>query len=163
MTPPTHPLIDLLGQVIGTVPTLRLLALFGARRLYVPETIPEDHPIARCLGAEAAHKLARQFGREQLDLPDGDEFARLRRVRRVAGLLRHGTPPRDVAMLIGISTKQVGRYRAEAEELGLLPAAFERPECPEHPERPEVEQFGLLFERPARTGDPEDIRPLPPP
>lgn len=124
----THPLIDQLGQVIGTVPTLRLLAVFGARRLYVPETIPPDHPIARCIGGEPADKLARHFGREQLDLPDGDEFARLRRVRRVAGLLRHGAPPRDIAMLIGVSTKQVARYRAEAEQLGILsecPAALD--------------------------------------
>lgn len=132
----TTSIIDLLGQAIGAVATMRLLALFGGRKLYVPEEMSEDHPIALAIGIDAARELSRQFTREQLELPDGDEFARLRRVRRVAGLLRHSTPPRDVAMLIGISTKQVARYRAEAEQLGLLPSVFDRP---------------------------EDIRPLPPP
>lgn len=118
-------IIDDIGAAIGTAATLRLLALFGGTRLYVPEHIGADHPIALALGLAPARLLAARFGREQLDLPDGEDFHRLRRVRCVAGLLRGGAAQRDVAMMVGISTKQVGRYRAEAEGLGLLPLVFE--------------------------------------
>lgn len=72
-------------------------------------------------------RLSAAFGREQLDLADAEDFHHLRRVRRVAGLLRAGTGARDVADLVGVSTKQVGRYRAEAEAIGLLPMVFSTP------------------------------------
>ena len=118
-------IIDDIGAVIGTVSTMRLLAVFGGTRLYVPEQMDADHPIALALGLASARLLAKRFGREQLDLPDAEDFHRLRRVRCVAGLLRSGAAQRDVAMMVGISTKQVGRYRAEAEGLGLMPLVFE--------------------------------------
>ncbi|MCK0508466.1 hypothetical protein [Aromatoleum anaerobium] len=120
-------LIDDIGAAIGTTATLRLLALFGGTRLYVPETIEADHVIVRALGLEAALRLSAAFGREQLDLAGAEDFHRLRRVRRVAGLLRAGTGARDVADLVGVSTKQVGRCRAEAEAIGLLPMVFSTP------------------------------------
>ncbi|MCK9985677.1 MAG: hypothetical protein AzoDbin1_02149 [Azoarcus sp.] len=120
----TTSLIDEIGATIGTTATLRLLALFGGTNLYVPEKVDADHVIARALGLEAAQQLSAMFAREQLDLPDAEDFHRLHRIRRVAGLLRAGTPPRDVAMLVGVSTKQVARYRGEAEEMGLIPMVF---------------------------------------
>ncbi|WP_049780328.1 hypothetical protein [Aromatoleum aromaticum] len=119
-------LIDDIGAAIGTTATLRLLALFGGTRLYVPETLDADHVIARALGLEPAQRLSAVFAREQLDLADAEDYLRLRRVRRVAGLLRAGAGARDVADLVGVSTKQVGRYRAEAEEIGLLPMVFDQ-------------------------------------
>lgn len=114
-------LIDDIGAAIGTTATLRLLAVFGGTRLYIPEDIDAEHVIARAIGLPAAQRLAEAFAREQIELNDAEEFHRLQRVRRVAGLLRAGTPPRDVAMLVGVSTKQVARYRGEAEEMGLIP------------------------------------------
>lgn len=119
-------LIDDIGAAIGTTATLRLLALFGGTRLYVPETMTADHVIARALGLEAALRLSATFAREQLELSDAEDYLRLRRVRRVAGLLRAGAAARDVAELVGLSTKQVGRCRVEAEAIGLMPMVFDR-------------------------------------
>lgn len=125
---------DEIGTAIGTLATMRLLALFGGTRLYVPETMPDDHPIARAIGLPAAARLSAIFAREQLELPDSDEFHRLTRTRRVASLLRAGICPRDIAGLVGVSVKQVGRYRTEAEELGLLPLVLgEDPPADIHP------------------------------
>lgn len=117
-------IIDEIGAVIGTTAALRLLAIFGGTNLYIPEIMPADHPIARAVGFEAATKLSRTFAREQIDLPDGEDFHYLQRVRRVAGLLRGGVSPRDIAMLIGVSARQVSRYRVEAESMGMLPMVF---------------------------------------
>lgn len=120
----TTSLIDDIGAAIGTTATMRLIALFGGTNLYVPEKVDADHVIARAIGLDAAMRLSAMFAREQIELSDADDFLRLQRVRRVAGLLRAGAPARDVAMLVGISTKQVGRCRAEAETMGLIPMVF---------------------------------------
>lgn len=117
-------IIDEIGAVIGTTAALRLLAIFGGTKLYVPETMREDHPIALGIGLEAAKRLSAIFAREGLNLPDGEDFHRLQRVRRVAGLLRAGTSERDIAMFVGVSARQVRNYRVEAEALGLIPMVF---------------------------------------
>lgn len=117
-------LIDDIGLSIGATALLRLLALFGGTRLYVPKTIHDTHIIARAVGIDAARALSASFSGDWLELPDAEDFTRLQRIRRVAGLLRTGMAPRDIAMLIGIGTRQVCRYRAEAEALGLLEMVF---------------------------------------
>lgn len=115
-----------LGAIIGCQATNRLIAVFGGASLYVPARIDADHPIARVTGLSAAARLAEAFGGETLaNLPDNEEFYRLRRVRQVAGLLRGGLSPREISTMVGVSAKQIGRYRAEAEEIGLIPLVFD--------------------------------------
>lgn len=123
-TEPTS-LVDHIGHTIGTTATMRLIAIFGGARLYVPETMPADHPIARAIGHPAALKLAQVFGKERLDIPPGNDFLRLTRIRRVAALLRAGAGRRDIATGIGCTEKQVMNYRTEAEEIGMLPMVFD--------------------------------------
>ena len=118
-------IIDEIGYVIGVTATMRFLALFGGTKLYIPEVMHKDHPIALGIGLDAATKLSETFSREHIDVPEGDDFNRLQRVRRIAGLLRIGTSPRDVAMLVGISTRHVSNCRVEAEALGLIPSVFD--------------------------------------
>lgn len=117
-------IIEDIGAIIGVSATMRLMALFGGTKLHIPKTIRADHPIAHVIGAAAAAQLATHFASEHIDLPEGEEFMRLHRVRRVASLLRTGMSPRDVGMLVGVSTRQAGNYRTEAERLGLLPVVF---------------------------------------
>lgn len=123
-------ILDEIAQVIGFNATLRMLAIFGGGRLYIPETIPADHIIARIIGPDPAGALAKHFAREQLEIPAAETFVLLQRVRRVAGLLRAGIDPRDIASIIGISSRQLCRYRVEAEEMGLLDMVF-KVECPD--------------------------------
>lgn len=117
-------LIDDIGRSIGATALLRLLALFGGTCLYVPEAIDDSHAIARAIGIDAARALSAEFARQKIEIPEAYEFTRLQRVRRVAGLLRTGMAPKDIAILVGISPRQVSRYRAEAEALGLLEMVF---------------------------------------
>lgn len=118
---PQNGIMEDLGAAMGFEATNRLIAIFGGCSLYVPQCIDSDHPIVRVVGAKPAQRLAAEFGGETLNLPDNDEFSRLRRTRQVARLLRAGLNPRDVATLVGCSTRHVRRYRTEAEEIGLLP------------------------------------------
>lgn len=124
MHKPEPSTLDQIGAVIGTSAALRLIAIFGGTNLYIPEAVTEDHPIARAIGLDAARKLSAVFAREQYDLPDGEDFHRLQRIRRVAGLLRAGVSPRDIAVLVGVSARQVSNYRVEAEAMGMLPMVF---------------------------------------
>lgn len=117
-------ILDDIAQVIGFNATLRMLAIFGGSRIYIPETIPAHHVIARTIGPDLARALAERFAREQLEIPAAETFVLLQRIRRVAGLLRAGIDPRDIAGIIGISSRQLCRYRAEAEEMGLLDMVF---------------------------------------
>jgi len=115
-----------LGAIIGYHATNRLIAVFGGASLYIPAQIDASHPIARVTGAPAAARLVEAFGGETLaNLPDNEEFYRLRRIRQVAGLLRGGMSPREISTMVGVSTKQIGRYRTEAEEMALLPLVFD--------------------------------------
>lgn len=125
MPAPTPIDIDTLCNAIGGAAALRLLALLGGTELDVPEAIPPDHIIGRLGGPVAAARLAATFGGRSIRLPDAAEFTHLQLVRRVAGLLRASASPRDVAMMLGIGTRQVSRYRAEAEALGILPMVFD--------------------------------------
>lgn len=120
-------IIDQIGEIIGATATLRMLALFGGTFLHVPETMSEAHVIARSIGLPAARKLSAHFAGEKLAVPRGeDDFTRLTRVRRVAGLLRAGTSPADIALLVGVHPRQIRNYRVEAEQIGLLPMVFEK-------------------------------------
>ncbi len=109
------------GAEIGFSAANRLIAVFGGATLYIPGDIPADHPIALVVGEPAAARMAQAFGGETIDLPDNEEFFRLRRTRQVAGLVRSGMSAREISTLVGVSGKQISRYRATAESMGLLP------------------------------------------
>jgi hypothetical protein len=62
-------------------------------------------------------------GGQTIAVPAADELRHLIRLRTVADLAAFGTPARDIAMLIGCSSRQVSYLRKEAESYGLLPGA----------------------------------------
>lgn len=124
----TNGIMEDLGAAMGFEATTRLIAVFGDASLYVPQQIDEAHPIARVVGINAAQRLVADFGGETINLPANEQYDRLIRVRTVARLLRKGVTTRDIGQLVGLSTKQVGRYRAEAEEIGILPVVLDKRE-----------------------------------
>lgn len=124
MTAPTEGIFDALSDKIGATSALRLIALFGGASLYVPDAASTEHPIGRAIGREPMEILCAVWGGQTIDLPQLDEFDRLRRVRKVARLLSACHSPSDIAKLLGISYRQVTNYRAQAEELLVLPLVF---------------------------------------
>lgn len=110
-----------IGAIIGFEATSRMLAVFGGGFLYVPDEASENHPIALVVGYRQMQKLCADFGSQTLRIPDNEEYRRLQRVRSVAQLVKTGYAPDSIADILGISTRQAVRYRAQAEEYGLLP------------------------------------------
>lgn len=58
-----------IARIIGEFDAVRLCRRFGSRRLYIPQVITHDHPIALCIGFEQAERLAASFGGDSLDIP----------------------------------------------------------------------------------------------
>lgn len=118
-------IIEDLGACIGAEATFRLVAIFGGRSIYVPAESHDNTTLARTLGAPAYAALQRNFGGESLAIPNGDEaFDRYRRIRSISLMIGKGLKPAEIARILGIKERQVTNYRAQAEQLGLLPTIF---------------------------------------
>ncbi|HPU15638.1 MAG TPA: hypothetical protein PK808_06120, partial [Polymorphobacter sp.] len=57
-----------MAEWIGTDATRKLIDHFGGTEIYVPMTMPGNHPIVDAIGFDAAQKLAEIYGRERKDL-----------------------------------------------------------------------------------------------
>ena len=109
-------LIEELTQQIGFAETIELLRGWGGRRLRVPKTIDEDHPITYSIGLAAALKLARYYGGTELDLPA--ERNALMGVRNAALVrdMRKGVPTRECARRYGLTPRHARYIRQKFEE-----------------------------------------------
>ncbi|MEX0732863.1 MAG: Mor transcription activator family protein [Aquisalimonadaceae bacterium] len=58
-----------IAEVVGMSAALELVQGWGGLRVYVPEQLQSDHPLARALGVSAARALAARYGREKIDVP----------------------------------------------------------------------------------------------
>lgn len=68
MTRPGSP-FDRVTDIIGVKLAARLSQQLGGKRVYVPKTVSEHHPLASCIGLVAGRKVAQEFGGEFLDIP----------------------------------------------------------------------------------------------
>jgi len=68
--------------------------------------------------------LVNEMGGQTVWIAGGEEFERLRNMRLVAKLLRMGIKTEAIADLTAMSSRQVARYRVQAEELGLVPVVL---------------------------------------
>ncbi len=77
-------LVEELEEMIGLPATLALVEQWGGISVYVPETMPEGHPVSVQLGHEAAIRLARYAGRSWLRVPRCARMLQERRDREIA-------------------------------------------------------------------------------
>jgi hypothetical protein len=109
-------LIDRLAERIGYQSTARLIRAFSGRRLYVPQSIDEEHPIRWVIGASQAEALAAEYGGQYLDLPDERMVFLELRNRRIAAEYQRGVPVRQIASTYALSPPGV---RKILNKLGL--------------------------------------------
>lgn len=112
-------LVEDLGAIMGATATFRLVAVFGSGTLYIPAVADAEHPIGRVIGHTAFRHLVAACGGETLDLPAGDEFMRLRKMRRVVRLLSDGVRIDEVARQLGCTPRHVRNYGNQGAALGL--------------------------------------------
>lgn len=102
-----------MAELIGPAATLRLIAAFGGGDLYVPMTMPDDHPIVQAIGLSAGQKLAEFYGRERLDLPVGNQALAAAGRQPVLAQVAAGKLSRQqAARQLGTSTRYVRQLLA---------------------------------------------------
>lgn len=107
------PVIDL----IGLDRACTLMRAFRGRRLYVPLSIGQDHPISRAVGWESAKRLAYYYGGEHLRLPLGRAVAKLIRDREILAMHRGGKSCGQIAGAFQIGERSV-RAILQAHRVG---------------------------------------------
>lgn len=114
-----------ISAVIGFTATTRLVAIFGSgpdpKNLFIPVEANPDHAIAMAIGMSAMRRLVDEWGGQVIALCAHSDLHHVRLVRAVANMLKGGMPPKDVAIVVGLTDRQVRRLRTEAEEIGLMP------------------------------------------
>jgi Mor family transcriptional regulator len=69
--PEIHGVLAELASEIGRDGALTLARVFGGRKVYVPETMSEDHKLAALIGFGPASTLSTLFGSETIEIPLG--------------------------------------------------------------------------------------------
>lgn len=110
-----------ISAVIGFTATTRLVGVFGPGKLWVQVEATPDHAISLAIGLPAARRLSAEWGGQVLELCANTDGHHARLVRAVANMIKGGMPTKDVAIVVGLTERQVRNLRAEAEGMGMLP------------------------------------------
>ncbi len=100
-------ILDDLVQLIGHHHAIELLRAWGGRRIKVPESIGQDHPLAFVVGLESAQKLARRYGSTELDLPAERNFLIDLRNAAIVSDFTAGSSILSLSCLYGVSRRQI--------------------------------------------------------
>lgn len=113
-----------LAELIGLPALLRLVERWGGLALYIPERVRPEHPLADCIGLDAARLLADVYGREELSVPACRRAVRRARDRQLRALHHdRGWPAQRIAWHTGLTERQVWRILAASDDSGPDPQA----------------------------------------
>jgi hypothetical protein len=113
MRPDAHVTIEVIGQLIGMDEAAELSRCLGGRRIYVPRTVGPTHPLAACIGIEAAQRLADEYAGAHLELP-----LTLGKRRQIVALAEQGLGPTKIREKVGCSRRLVFKVLAEERRGG---------------------------------------------
>lgn len=98
---------DMLARILRiTSPAIavRFARTFGGRPLYIPRTLAESHPIARCVGRRAATRICRELGGGDWTVPAAVPSLHWLDARALKLL---GVSNTEIAARLGISDRHV--------------------------------------------------------
>jgi hypothetical protein len=104
-----------IAEMIGTEAMLLLTKKWGGRTLYVPKTMPAEHPIAAAIGYVPARRLTSQYGGDRLDIP---RCIGAHNERAVLALRRQGLSESRIANELRIDNRSVRRVVRRIKTLG---------------------------------------------
>ncbi|MEX0745299.1 MAG: Mor transcription activator family protein [Phycisphaeraceae bacterium] len=105
------------AEVIGLAATLALVEHAGGVRIYVPESLGDDHRLVEWLGQEAAALLSEAFAMEELVVPRCAAALRQVRNRRMRfERQEHGARPAELALRYGLTERQVYTILADVDD-----------------------------------------------
>lgn len=74
---------------------------FGGRRVYIPHSVGEHHPLAASIGLAGARKICEIYGGGELEISTGDAKAEILR------LYRAGVPKARIGHIVGRTRRHV--------------------------------------------------------
>lgn len=101
-------------DAISVDSVLKLIEVYGGRRLYVPLESRSGHTLVSLLGQEQADKFSREFGgQERLSVPVGYELQHFAKKKEVLRHLDMGLTQFEVGKKFHISVRRVSYIVAE--------------------------------------------------
>lgn len=104
-------------ELIGIADTMKIVEEYGGVRLYIPQDVPPEHPLAALIGLENAQKLAGRFGGERPEIP------------LVAAVMRQARDIEIRSLWPGLSQRQLAlKYKTTERNIRLILGKCERDE-----------------------------------
>jgi len=98
-------LIDELTDLIGHQNAIEIVRGWGGRRLSIPSTIPDHHPITYKIGRDAADLLSHHYGGTEIELPVERSALIRQRDKGIYDDMKRGVSARKVAEIYGITSR----------------------------------------------------------
>ena len=100
-------------EAIGAGPAVRLVRRFQGQRLYVPELVGGNHPIARCIGLEATRRLQATYAGDCFEVPLAKSTDRVIRNAEIRRLYNAGEKASNLAQQFRMRLRSIRRILAE--------------------------------------------------
>jgi len=114
--------IDLIAEQVGVDIAKKIVKAYGGTRLYIPQTVKPDHPLAVMIGFDNAVKLGQYFFGERVIIPK--RYNSMDYIRSaVPKLYNKGWKVRDIALAMDCCERTVFSIlrRKREEDEPLLP------------------------------------------
>lgn len=110
-----------ISAVIGFTGALHLSAWFGGgNNLYVPDSVDENHFIARLLGLQNAKRLVDEWGNQHLAIPSMKIYNELLKRKQIGRQFEMGFGSREIATQFRMTERRVQQICRELEVAGLI-------------------------------------------
>lgn len=95
-----------LGETCGLLLVVHIVAVYGGTRLWVPNTLPEDHELVRRLGADYAKQLHEYAYGTYIEVPRSLVSKKFRN-QMIKEMAANGVKQGDIARLSGCCDRTV--------------------------------------------------------
>lgn len=111
-----------IAEVVGLEAAIRLAEHWPGIRLFVPQRVHLQHPIALAIGMRAAEQLAARYGGETVCVPKAERYLRAIRNAEIVRRYRAGESAATLARHFGVHENHVYALvaRQTAEQQGDL-------------------------------------------
>jgi len=104
-----------IAEIIGVVPAIQLARDFGGTEIYIPKNMTADHPIAVCIGLEAATKLAEWAIGDRIEIPRAVGVHLGKRNAEIREAVEQGLSKKKAARKFQLTTRWI-RYLVNGSE-----------------------------------------------
>lgn len=91
-----------IARVAGVDAALQISQGWPGVRLYIPQRMHAQHPIALAIGLDSARKLAREMGDQTVSIPRGVSYRRQLRNALIISAYQGGRSARELALEYGL-------------------------------------------------------------